>query len=153
MQNAWHMAALTGSHLPPATTLGRLRLDYTGSGTRGITKRAVVKATSQGQNRHNPTVLASVLQQARRITMSLGKMNNAMTTAAPNQFFDATERHRAFIRLAYRLWDRAGRPPGPYARFWTEAERQVMAGANPQVRGEHSTFSEANSGSRDGFGA
>jgi hypothetical protein len=29
--------------------------------------------------------------------------------------------------LAYRLWDRAGRPEGQAQRFWLEAEAQIKA--------------------------
>jgi len=38
---------------------------------------------------------------------------------------DAAIRYRELIRIAYRLWREAGRPDGPYTRFWTEAERIV----------------------------
>lgn len=41
------------------------------------------------------------------------------------KFANPAVRHRELLRIAYRLWHEAGRPPAPYSRFWTEAERRI----------------------------
>jgi hypothetical protein len=60
-------------------------------------------------------------------------MNNAISQ-------DAVSRHRELIRIAYRLWHEAGRPQGPYSRFWAEAERQLQSQATQQQKASSELF-------------
>jgi hypothetical protein len=42
-----------------------------------------------------------------------------------------TDRRRAIERLAYSMWEAAGRPHGDGLRFWLDAEREYAAYENP----------------------
>lgn len=42
----------------------------------------------------------------------------------------ATETEQAVKARAYELWEREGRPEGRHAEHWTQAERELGAGAS-----------------------
>ncbi len=44
-----------------------------------------------------------------------------------------TDRRRATERLAYSMWQAAGRPHGDSLRFWLDAERQYAVYEKPAV--------------------
>jgi hypothetical protein len=48
-------------------------------------------------------------------------------------------------RLAYQLWENAGRPSGRDLEFWLTAEAKVRANAQPAVSGSKDVVSEKSS--------
>jgi hypothetical protein len=48
----------------------------------------------------------------------------------------AAERHQATLRLAYILWEQAGRPLGQDQEFWDRAERQIREQDAPDPDGK-----------------